>query len=396
MASTAPALAADPLATARSLAEDFAAGSAERDRERRFPLDEIAQLKTSGLLGLRLPVELGGAAVDTTTIVNVTGELAVGDPNIAQMFLIHTYGEELITALPDSDVKRRLASRVLGGEFVTNAFNEVGTKTIMEFRTVVARNGEGAYRINGKKFYATGSLAGDLMYVVAVTDDDEPQLTICWVDTDAPGVVIHDDWRGIGQRTTASGTIELDDVAVADDDVTPVDHLMTPESLFGNFGQVSFSAIFIGMAKGALRDGFEFVRTRARARPESGVESAREDPYVLLRAGELESKLAAAEGALVLALDARAAAEAAATAEARNAASIAAGHAKVTTGRAALDISEGIFQICGASATLEKYGLDRHWRNARTLTLHDPMDYKLRFAGDFVLNDTAPPISPYT
>ena len=175
------------------------------------------------------------------------------------MFLINGYGEELVTALPDSDVKRGLAARVLAGEFVMNAFNEVGTKTIMEFRTVVRRHGDGTRRINGKKFYATGSLAGDFMYVVALTDDAEPELTICWLDTDAAGVVIHDDWRGIGQRTTASGTIELNDVLIEDELVTPVDHLMTPESLFGNFGQISFSAIFIGMAKGALRDGFEFV-----------------------------------------------------------------------------------------------------------------------------------------
>ena len=256
----------DPLATARSLAESFAAESAERDRERRFPANEMAQLKASGLLGLRLPAALGGGEVDIATIVRVTGELAVGDPNIAQMFLIHYYAEELIAALPDSDVKAQLAARVLAGEFSTNAFNEIGTRTIMEFRTVVSRDDTGTYRINGKKFYATGSLAGDLMYVVTMTDDDEPQLKICWVDTDAPGVVIHDDWRGMGQRTTASGTIELNDVPVAEEYITAVDHLMTPESLFGNFGQVSFSAIFLGMAKGALRDGFEFefVRTRAR------------------------------------------------------------------------------------------------------------------------------------
>lgn len=391
-----PLVAVDPVATARTLAERFAVESSERDQQRRFPHEELAELKSSGLLGLRLPEALGGGDVDTATIVNVMGELAVGDPSIAQMFLIHGYGEELIAALPDSDLKERLARRVLAGEFVTNAFNEVGTKTIMEFRTTVSRNEAGEFRLNGKKFYATGSLAGDLMYVVAMTDDPEPQLRICWADTDAPGVVIHDDWRGMGQRTTASGTIEFTDVQIEEDDVTSVDHLMTPESLFGNFGQVAFSAIFIGMAKGALRDGFDFVRTRARPRPESGVETATEDPYVLMRAGELETQLAAAEGALALALSARAEAERAGTAEARDAASVAAGHAKVVTGDAALEISEGIFRICGASATLEKYGLDRHWRNARTLTLHDPMDYKLRFAGDYALNGTPPPISAYT
>ena len=151
------------------------------------------------------------------------------------------------------------------------------------------------------------------------------------------------------------------------------------------------------MAKAALGEGLDYVRTRTRPRPESGLDSATEDPYVLLHVGRIESAIVAAEGALTAALAARSDAERVGTSAARDAASVAAGHAKVVAGDAALGVSQDVFRICGASATLEKYGLDRHRRNARTLRdSDDPMDYKLRFAGDYRLNGTPPPISPYT
>jgi hypothetical protein len=51
--------------------------------------------------------------------------------------------------------------------------------------------------------------------------------------------------------------------------------------------------------------------------------------------------------------------------------------------------------VCGAGSVLEKYGFDRHWRNARTLSLHNPLDFKLLHAGDYLLNDTLPPVDSY-
>ena len=159
---SAPPVPTDPEAMARELAGDFAEGAAERDRAREFPHGQIGALKESGLLASRLPASLGGGGADTPSTIGIIGEIAVGDPNVAQMLLIHYYGVELITNLTSQSqgLQRQLADRVLAGDFITNSFNEVGTKTIMEFRTRVTSDRDHGWRIDGKKFYATGSLAG--------------------------------------------------------------------------------------------------------------------------------------------------------------------------------------------------------------------------------------------
>ena len=59
-------------------------------------------------------------------------------------------------------------------------------------------------------------------------------------------------------------------------------------------------------------------------------------------------------------------------------------------------MGERIFQISGAGATVSKYGMDRFWRDARTLTLHDPVDYKYKLVGDWALNDVNPPVTSFT
>ncbi len=62
---------------------------------------------------------------------------------------------------------------------------------------------------------------------------------------------------------------------------------------------------------------------------------------------------------------------------------------------AVLIATNKLFELAGTSATLEKFGLDRHWRNARTHTLHDPVRSKYQLIGDFYLNGTAPPRRSY-
>jgi hypothetical protein len=44
---------------------------------------------------------------------------------------------------------------------------------------------------------------------------------------------------------------------------------------------------------------------------------------------------------------------------------------------------------------LQKYGFDRHWRNARTLSLHNPLDFKSMHAGDYLVNGNLPPVDSY-
>jgi alkylation response protein AidB-like acyl-CoA dehydrogenase len=84
------------------------------------------------------------------------------------------------------------------------------------------------------------------------------------------------------------------------------------------------------------------------------------------------------------------------TAEERAHTALAVAEAKVLAHRAALDVSEALFDACGARSTHGPLALDRFWRNARVHTLHDPLDYKLRDIGRFALAGVLPEANLYS
>ena len=213
----------DPLRVAARLKRELTQEAAQRDRDGRFPHAELARLKKSGLPGLNVPRTFGGSGVDAGVLVRVVAQLAEGDPNVAQMFLVHASSlEVIVTSRMAASTKREIFRRVVEeGQMFTNAYSEVGTRTIEDFRARFARERAGTWRFNGRKFYCTGSLGGDLVLIGGLTDDAESAFVIGVVDIDTPGVVVHDDWRGMGQKTTASGTIEFEDVTVPEKSAVP-------------------------------------------------------------------------------------------------------------------------------------------------------------------------------
>ncbi|MDF5730954.1 MAG: acyl-CoA dehydrogenase family protein [Rhizonema sp. PD38] len=70
--------------------------------------------------------------------------------------------------------------------------------------------------------------------------------------------------------------------------------------------------------------------------------------------------------------------------------------AKAFATRVGLDITTNIFELMGTRSTASKYGFDRYWRDLRTFTLHDPVDYKLRDIGNWVLNQELPIVTQYS
>jgi alkylation response protein AidB-like acyl-CoA dehydrogenase len=78
------------------------------------------------------------------------------------------------------------------------------------------------------------------------------------------------------------------------------------------------------------------------------------------------------------------------TAEERGECAVAIATAKAFVTRIGLEITSKIFDLTGARATASQYGFDRFWRNLRTFTLHDPVDYKIRALGNWALNDEFP------
>ncbi len=403
-----PATPPNSLTAARSFAVTLSQHAADRDRERRFPHAEIDQMRETGLFALRVPAAHGGVGGTISDYVRVVATLATGDPNVAQMYITHTYGVELLNQVEAKpEVREALYRRLVeDGLFIGNGYSERGTKTIFDFKTRLDPDVDGGWRLNGTKFYATGSGGGDVLYVsgkIESADETNGHVTrdlgevrMAFLERDTPGMTIHDDWDGMGQRTTSSGTIELTDVYVPDERCFRTEGFDQPESLFSIVGQAGFAAVFVGIAEAALNAGLDYVRSRARPWPHAEVDSAVDDPYVIAHVGRMATKVATAHALLDAACAAIDAAEATPSAELRALASVKTSEAKAVATEVSLDVSERIFQICGAGATVAKYGMDRFWRDARTLTLHDPVDYKYRLVGDWALSGINPPVTSFT
>jgi len=110
-------------------------------------------------------------------------------------------------------------------------------------------------------------------------------------------------------------------------------------------------------------------------------------------AGRLDVQVRGAEALLAAAGAALDAADAApADVEAVTAARLAVAAARAACGDAALEVATAIFDFSGASAADRDHGLDRHWRNARTHTLHDPTRSKHHHLGRHLVAGDAPPV----
>jgi alkylation response protein AidB-like acyl-CoA dehydrogenase len=73
------------------------------------------------------------------------------------------------------------------------------------------------------------------------------------------------------------------------------------------------------------------------------------------------------------------------------AAAVAVAQAKILTTEIAILAANKLHELAGTRSTLGEFNLDRHWRNARTHTLHDPVRWKYFHVGNHALNAVNPP-----
>ncbi|MFF9492712.1 SfnB family sulfur acquisition oxidoreductase [Streptomyces flaveolus] len=380
---------AEALKVAAALAEDFRAGAAARDAERRLPRAELDRLSRSGLLAVTVPAEHGGADVSAATLAEIFRLLATADASIAQIPQSHFAYVNVVRRQGTAEQQAFFSVELLAGKRLGNAQSEAGTRHVQDFRTRLSCRPDGSFLLNGVKDYCTGALFAHWIPVLALAEDD--RLHVAYVPSDAPGVTVVDDWDGLGQRTTASGTVRLDDVLVPADRVLP--HHLTFEGpqLHGAVAQLLHAAIDAGIAQGALDEAAGFVRTRSRPWFESGLETAAEDPLLIQRFGELAIRVRAAEALLREAARAVDTARADLTDDTAAAASIAVAAAKVQAAQSAVEVANALFEVSGTRSALASLNLHRHWRDARTHTLHDPVRWKIQHIGRHVLTGTRPP-----
>ncbi|WP_421870481.1 SfnB family sulfur acquisition oxidoreductase [Pararhizobium sp.] len=380
---------AEALAVAAQLKPLFAAEAVERDRERRLPFAEVDLFSQSGLWGITIPKAYGGAGVSQVTLAKVFATLASGDPSLTQIAQNSFEIIDVIRLTGSEAQKRDLFGKVLAGQRLGNAFSEFKGKNVEAFETTLKAHGDG-YAVQGQKFYSTGALFAHLVPIVALEEDGH--VVVAVADRDAPGLTVVNDWSAFGQRTTASGTVILDNVLVDATRVLPAHLVYEHPSAVGPQSQLIHAAIDAGIARGAIEATIDLVRNHARPWIDSGQARASDDPYTIAAIGDLKIKLHAAEALLEragLQLDATIADV---SEETIGLAKIAVAEAKVLSTDIALLASSKLFELAGTRSTLGVHNLDRFWRDARTHTLHDPVRWKLHAIGQFYLNDIQPPL----
>ena len=383
---------AQAIAVAKELAASFAVEAAQRDRERRLPIAELNAFSQSGLWGITVPKAYGGAEVSYRTLAEVLKIISAVDPSLAQLPQNHLAVIEHLRLDGSEAQKKEFFELILNGVRFGNAFSERNSRTVADFETLITPDGKD-FRVNGQKFYSSGALLAHWVPTVAVNAEKLPYLAL--IKRDAAGLTVVNDWSSFGQRTTASGTVLLENVKVAAEHVVPVFNAFANPTAAGPISQFLQAAIDAGIARGTIADTIRLVRTYARAWVDSGQEHAHQDPYTIQQIGELQIRQRAAEAVLDLAADKIQLAIDNPNEETVAEASIAVAEAKVLTTEVALLASNKLFELVGTRATLEEYNLDRHWRNARTHTLHDPVRWKFHAIGNYYLNDIKPARHPW-
>ena len=377
---------ADALAAAQRIAEQAKHGAVLRDQQRIYPVELLDQFSASGLGSITVPKTLGGAGFSFQTLAEVFRIISASDPSLGQIPQNHFGIIQFILGEGTATQQQQLLQAVVTGKRLGNGGPEKNSRHTRDVQTQIAKSDTGLV-LNGEKFYSTGALFADIL-VTAANYQGKP--VMAFIPLPTQGVEIIDDWSGIGQRTTASGTVRLHNVLLNPEWIIAQPSAEKP-TLRGAVSQLIQAAIDAGIAQGAFDEALAFIHSSSRPWIEAAVARNADDPYLLADVGRLSTELTAANALLVRAakiLDRSAALPL--TAELCAEASIAVAEAKILTTEVALRTSEKLLEWGGSRATLLKHGLDRHWRNARTHTLHDPVRWKHHAVGDYYLNKTLP------
>ncbi len=381
-----------------ALLNQIAEGASDRERDRVLPFEVIDLIRRARLGALRLPVNVGGAGSTIRELFAFVIRLAEADANVAHILRNHFSVVERLVRTPKDEQSRQWQKAVADGAIIGLATTELESPRVGNVTpgTTFTPDGNGDYLLNGTKYYSTGTLYSDYVLVRAADPNGTSGATIVPIKRD--GIELVDDWDGLGQRLTATGTTHFRNVKVKHHEIV----FDTPDAGYGvpysnTFAQLFLTAVVAGIARATLRDATALIHSRKRTFYYAPTEIPTDDPLLQQTIGQIASGAFAAEAvvlaaaeALDVATDAFDAGEANA-AEAAHTAALLSAKAKIIADDFAIRGGSLLFDVGGASATKKVTNFDRHWRNARTLSSHNPTTYKARSIGQYEISGTPLP-----
>jgi alkylation response protein AidB-like acyl-CoA dehydrogenase len=379
----------DALAALPALAAEIGVDAAQREVRRELPFAAFDAFRRSGLGALRMPVERGGLGGTLEDAIHVVTTLAAAESNVAHALRVHFDVVESLRLAPRTPFHDRQVSRIVEGALFGGASGEQGTSRAGEIETVLRREG-GHFRVTGKKYYTTGTAYADFVRTNLVDEAGKGVTAI--IPVRAEGLEVLDDWDGMGQRMTASGSTVFNNVRVEPGEVIEKGY----GSLIGRHGgayrQLHLVAVAAGIVRNIIADARAYVTAHGRPVLHATAPSAREDVFIQQVVGELSAlshtiDVLVRENARTLGASSDAILRAAPDAdELVLQGALATARTQIVVGKLALQAGERLFDAGGASATSRRHNFDRHWRNLRTIFSHNPLHHKAKVIGDYVLN----------
>jgi alkylation response protein AidB-like acyl-CoA dehydrogenase len=383
-------------AVAEEVGVAIAKDALERDKDSIRPFAALQLVRESGLANLLVPTALGGHGGHWATAFLMTRIIARYDASVAQLLGYHYVNQACVVFYgPDETQQAQWLARSAEKNLLwSDSFNPVSPDL------KIVADGDN-YLMSGLKRFATGASVTDVVIGGGVAEGGayDGQVIVFAVDTNRAGVEHLDDWDHLGQRSSASGSVRYTNVVITPEDIFGIDVGEPFSSVVTPGVQLLFGNIYLGIAEGALAQAKELTLARSNAWFLSGVDRYSEDPITHRVFGELVARTVAVEALadrVNRQYESAIAIGGATTEEDRARIEIAVAQLKVISTEVGLEVSSRVFEVTGASATKMSYGLDIFWRNIRTHSLHDPVDYKKIEVGANFLTGAVQPISLYT
>lgn len=378
------------IAAASALGAELSATATARDAQGVVPVDAVQELKRRGFVNIFLPRAHGGAGASLREAAWSVLELSSGDASVGALLAFHLYNSLVPQFLDFEDDNAEIVRLSARNRWYWGNVTQYVNKDF-----IAVPRPDGGFVVNGTKKWNTGAPVADVTTVLAVHDNRE-QFIYAYVPTSREGVTFHGDWNQIGLRGADSSSVTFDNVRIHPEEIIPWKHGGVQTGLipfWTTFAAVYYSAVFLGTTRGALHAARAYAHEKTRQHLTPGVASIADDPFVQAEFGGLWTRLEAGFGYLDRVIAKvqdgwnrrRELGE-----DERSALSIEAVALRLFSTELALEITPRIFDFAGGSATASRYGFDRFWRDARTLSVHDARIYSQRLIGDFALNDRAP------
>ncbi len=196
-----------------------------RDREHRFGAREWRLCGEFGLLGLCVPEPYGGMGLDHMTTALALEALGRGCQDMGLVFAISAHLLAVCRPIAESGdeaLKQRVLPRLCSGEWVgSNAITEAEAGSdVFALRTRAQRTGDGTYRLDGAKSYASNGPVAQIFLVYAMTEPDKGYLGIdaFVVHRDTPGVTVGQPIHKMGLHGSPASSVYFEGVEVTDAD----------------------------------------------------------------------------------------------------------------------------------------------------------------------------------